>query len=150
MARYLVVANQTLGGAALAELVRSRAAPLVGSAEFHIVVPATAPADQDVPGEGDATAIAERRLRAALDRLSSVAGEAPVTGNVGSEDPMQAISDALAGNEYREIIISTLPAGVSKWLRTDLPRKVERKFGLPVSSIESTEAPPTKSEQTPR
>lgn len=139
MARYLVVANQTLGGAGLRELVRSRAQPLVGSAEFHILVPATALADQQVRLEGDAAEIAQGRLQAALEQLRSVAGEAPLTGEVGHEDPLQAISDALAEQEYREIIISTLPAGVSKWLRTDLPRKVERRFGLPVSSIESSE-----------
>jgi GABA permease len=62
---------------------------------------------------------------------------------------MQAISDALASQEYREIIISTLPAGLSKWLRTDLPRKVERKFGLRVSSIQSTEDFPIGSSPSP-
>jgi hypothetical protein len=131
MARYLVVANQTLRVAPLADLVRLR---VTEHGEFHIVVPATAQADQQVPGEGDATSIAEARLQEALNAFRSLG--AHVTGEVGHEDPMQAISDALKGQPaYTEIIVSTLPAGVSKWLRMDLPRRVERKFDLPVTTI---------------
>jgi hypothetical protein len=149
MSRYLIVANQTLGGAALTELVRSRARPYVGSAEFHIVVPATAPAHQQVPVEGEAIAIAQRRLEEALERLRAVAGDAPVTGEVGHEDPMQAITDAVANQEYDEIVISTLPAGLSRWLRTDLPHQVERKFPTIVTTIESTEGFPIASSTSP-
>ena len=141
MARYLVVANQTLGGSALETVVRSRIhtereGPVATEPELHIVVPATAPSDQQVPVEGDAISIAERRLQEAIKRLQTVG--ASVTGEVGSGDPMQAISDALgAQSGYVEIIISTLPSGPSKWLRSDLPHRAERRFGLRVTTIES-------------
>jgi hypothetical protein len=108
-----------------------------GPAEFHLIVPATAVADQHDHDEADAVAIAERRLQDALSRFRSVAEKAPVTGEVGNEDPLRAIENALAQQEYDEIIISTLPAGLSKWLHMDLARKAARKFDVPVTSVES-------------
>jgi len=145
MVRYLFVANQTLGGPALEEVVRARMKReregILGTeAEFHIVVPATAPEDQHTPSEGEARVIAAGRLEQALERLRSVGAQ--VTGEVGAEDPVQAISEAFGGQRgiesgYVEIIISTLPRGISKWLRTDLPHQIERKFDLAVTTIES-------------
>jgi hypothetical protein len=145
MPRYMLVANQTLGSGALSETVRGRlrspagARREYGPAEFHLIVPATALADQHDPDEHDAVVIAERRLQVALNHFRSVAEKAPVTGEVGHEDPMRAIENALAQQEYDEIIISTLPAGLSKWLHMDLARKAARKFDVPVTSVESVQ-----------
>jgi hypothetical protein len=95
MVRYLIVANQTLGGAEFEAAVRSRieaerrAFP-ASEPEFHIVVPATAIADMARSTEppGDATAVAQRNLVGALERLKSAGARA--TGEVGAADPMQA------------------------------------------------------------
>lgn len=136
MRRYLVVANQTLGGAALAEEVHQRAR--AGPCAFHIVVPATRPSDHLVWTEGEAHAIARQRLEQALRWFDSQGLDA--TGAVGDAKPMLAIEDALIAQVFDGIILSTLPAGVSRWLRQDLPARVSRHFGLPMRHVISQPA----------
>jgi hypothetical protein len=131
MRRYLVVANQTLGGEPLADAVRELVQK--GSSAFHVVVPATQPADHAVWTEGEAHAIAQERLDRALARFRDLGAE--VEGEVGDERPMDAIRDALRGREFAGIILSTLPPGVSRWLGQDLPHRVERTFRLPVTHV---------------
>ena len=135
--KYLIVANQTLGGGELADLVRSRAEQGAG---FHVVVPASAPAGEhgsgNGNGNGDARAASEERLQQALSRYEALG--ASVTGEVTDADPLHAIEHALAKERFGGIIISTLPAGISRWLRMDLPHRADRKFELPVIWIEAT------------
>lgn len=142
MSRVLVVANQTLGGQDLLEHVRRRME--AGDLEVSLLVPATARADRyldtRVPGinvpmdtEDDDYAEARKRLEHGLDSLRSLG--ATVDGTVGHPDPMKAIQEVLDRRSYDEIIVSTLPSGVSRWLRQDLPHKVERKFHLPVTVV---------------
>jgi cell pole-organizing protein PopZ len=131
MRRYLVVANQTLGGQHLAETVRGCLA--AGPSRFHVVVPATVPQDHAVWTEGEAHALAQQRLEAALDRFRSLGAE--VEGEVGDERPLEAIADAVREHQFDEIILSTLPPGLSRWLRQDLPHRVERQFDLPVRHV---------------
>lgn len=146
--RFLVVANQTLGGAQFTEAVKERVA--ASESEFYVVVPATAVSDQvAVPYGGDtgptktpspgehAHAIAEQRLAVALGEIRAAGGEAD--GQVGASDPLDAVRDAVGREKVDEIIISTLPLGLSKWLRRDLPRQVERLTGLPVTHITGKE-----------
>ena len=130
--RYLVVANQTLGGTGLVSTVQERAKE---GFPIDVVVPATEPADEHVPAEGTGVQHAERRLNEALERFRAVGVEA--TGTVGAADPMEAIRGALAGGGYAGIIISTLPAGISRWLHMDLPHRIEREFKLEVEWIEA-------------
>lgn len=137
MRRYLVVANQTLGGEHLTDTVRGCLA--AGPSRFHIVVPATSPDDQAAWTEGEATAIARRRLEEALERFRKLGAEAE--GEVGDENPIQAIRDVLDERGFDEIILSTLPPGLSRWLKQDLPHRVERTFDLPVTHIEGKAEP---------
>ena len=110
------------------------------AATFHVVVPATEPADEHPPVAGTASENAQRRLQEALARLKAAGVDA--TGDVGAADPMQAIGDAVKSHSYSGLIISTLPAGVSRWLHMDLPRRARREFNLPVEWIEArTDAP---------
>ena len=142
MSRVLIVANQTLGGQDLLEHVRRRME--AGDLEVSLLVPATARADRHldtrVPGinvpldtEDDDYAAARKRLEHGLESLRSLG--ATVDGTVGHSDPMRAIQEVLARGSYDEIIVSTLPSAVSRWLRQDLPHKVERKFHLPVTVV---------------
>jgi cell pole-organizing protein PopZ len=131
MRRYLVVANQTVGGEHLAEKVRACLA--VGPSRFHILVPATQPNDHAVWTEGEAQAIATRRLERALARFRELGAEAE--GEIGDEAPLQAIADAVRERDFDEIILSTLPPGLSRWLRQDLPHRVERTFEVTVSHV---------------
>jgi hypothetical protein len=131
MRRYLVVANQTLGGEHLLEKVRDYMA--AGPSTFHIVVPATSPADHAVWTEGEANALAQKRLDLAMGRFRELGAE--VDGEVGDADPMDAVRDCQAVQEYDEIILSTLPTGLSRWLKQDLPHRMERTFGVPVTHV---------------
>jgi len=138
MHRFLVVGNQTLGGSALVEVVQQRLA--AGEAQFHVVVPATPLADQEMgPGAGPeggpslqdrAYAVARQRLDRTLDRLRSLG--ATVDGEVGDPDPLEAAREAHAGFGADEVIVCTLPLGLSRWLRGNLPKRVEHALGVPV------------------
>lgn len=160
MRRYLVIANQTLGGEALAQAIRERAES--GSAHFHVVVPDTNPEDyepswvklvvtgvreetRDAVGTDDdadvataGRALAQRarhRLREMIDRILEAGGEAD--GEIGDPDPYVAVRAVLRGQAFDEVIISTMPAGVSRWLRLDLPHRVGRIFDGPVTVVEA-------------
>jgi hypothetical protein len=78
---------------------------------------------------------AQQSLAAALPRLSEAAG-GEVTGSIGDSEPLMAIQDAINLGKYDEIIISTLPLGVSRWLKLDLVSKA-RGLGLPVTHVEA-------------
>jgi hypothetical protein len=131
--RYLVVANLTLGGETLREKVRACIA--AGPSRFHVVVPATPPQEGFTWSEESARAAAQARLAEALRRFRELGAE--VDGEVGSHQPLDAIAQGLEEGLYDEIILSTLPAGVSRWLKMDLPHRVERSFGLPVTHVQS-------------
>src|SRR5213593_197731 len=125
MRRYLVVANQTLGGQPL--LTRLKALADLDEVSFFVVVPATPPPHPGAWTHGEAHAIAEKRLEVALEAFRGL-GAQEVDGCVGSQRPMDAIRDALRDQDIDEIIISTLPAGLSRWMRQDLPHRVARWF----------------------
>jgi len=131
MRKYLVVANQTLGGEHLLELIRQRAA--TNPSHFFLVVPATPTSEHMTWTEGEARSIAKRRLQEALTRFREI--DLDVDGEVGDASPLEAIRHALRGGHYDEIILSTLPPGVSRWLKLDLPHRVERAFDLPVVHV---------------
>ena len=133
MRHYLVVANQTLGGEALLSHIRE--AMSLGACAFHLVVPATPAKDHLTYTEGEATALAQARLHDGLDGLR--AEGAAVTGEVGDASPMQAIGDALRHQSFDEVILSTFPSSISRWVRLDLPQRVKRRYGLPVTHVVS-------------
>jgi hypothetical protein len=58
-----------------------------------------------------------------------------VEGDLGGSDPLEAIEKVRADRQFDEIIVTTLPQHVSRWLRADLPHQAERRFGLPVTTI---------------
>jgi hypothetical protein len=82
--------------------------------------------------------IGTRRMRAAgLDLDATI---------VGDPDPVAAVGDALSSNRYHEVIVSTLPHGVSRWLRLSLPHRLQRMTDLPVLHV-IAEPRPTRSSQ---
>ena len=131
MRRVLIVANRTAGGKHLRDEVaeRIKREPHV----FTLVVPATPPEGGGAWTDGQAHAIATRRLDAALSQLRAVGAE--IDGLVGTSRPMDAIADVLRTHAFDEIIVSTLPKGASRWLRMDLPHRAARAFGLPVIHV---------------
>jgi hypothetical protein len=129
--RYLVIANQTLGGKHLLQKIQECIAG--GPARFHVVVPATPSGEHLTWTEGEAQAIAQRRLDRALESFRDRGAEAD--GQVGDANPLLAIQDALRREEFDEIILSTLPPGASRWLKLDLLHRVERSFDVPVTHV---------------
>ena len=170
--RYLVIANETVGGDDLLEEVRKREGE---SAAFHVVVPAgtevgrggdddqelaagggsgptvgdprvrdheTVSGTTDTPPGGPASAHegdlppADRAriiLEHVLGRLERVAKQ--VTGEVVPTDAVEAAEAAVAGGEYREVILATPPAGGSKLVGQDLPSRVEKVVDVPVTTV---------------
>jgi hypothetical protein len=128
----LIVAYRTAATPLLLDAVRSRAArPPVS---FTVLVPR--------PYWDPDTEEAALTLELALPLLDQAAGD-HVDGVVGDPDPFVAVKDVLACERFDEVIVSTLPARVSHWLRRDLPSRVEQ-LGLPVTVVtakESTRGP---------
>ena len=137
MPRYLVVANQTLVSTELMERVWQRLEGDVSN--FHLVVPATRLRQSWTWTNGRAHAFASERLRAALDHFAAIGVEA--TGEVGDANPMAAISDCMLAARFDGIILSTLPPGRSEWLKQDLPSRVGRAFGVPVTHVVAGRVP---------
>jgi len=153
MRRYLVVANQTLQAAELRDELRKRIS--AGPCSFFVIVPDTKAARYDPVAAGgvlpqpgmwwwatyyaraatdeEATAQARERLGLMLTGLAELG--VPVKGDLGSSDPLEAIEEACADRQFDEIIVTTLPQHVSRWLRAGLPHHAERRFGLPVTTI---------------
>jgi hypothetical protein len=130
--RVLVVAHRTAATPALLDAVRERAAR--GPCAFTLLVPNVAHGlHRVVDAEDQAQDEAQAVLELALPLLEEAAG-APVEGIVGDPEPLNAVQDAVNLRGFDEIIISTLPARVSRWLRLDLPHKVGG-LGLPVTTI---------------
>jgi hypothetical protein len=121
--RVLIVAYRTAATPALLEAVRDRAAR--APACFTLLVPR--------PYWDPDTEEAALTLELALPQLDQAADDR-VEGLVGGPDPFVAVQDALAREPFDEVIVSTLPARVSHWLRRDLPSRVEQ-LGVPVTVV---------------
>ena len=134
--RVLVVANRTAATPALLDAVRERAAR--GPATFTLLVPHTSRGlHRLVDPEDQGTSEAQSVLELALPLLEDAAG-GPVEGLVGDPEPLAAIQDAVNLHGFDEIIISTLPTRVSRWLHLDLPSKAAG-LGLPVTTVVAKE-----------
>lgn len=139
-ARVLVVAHRTAATPALLDAVRERAAQ--GGATFTLLVPKPVHGvDRVADPEDVSSEEAQMTLDLALPLLEDAAG-GPVEGVIGAPNPMDAISDAVNKHGYDEVIISTLPQRVSRWLHLDLPHKVAG-LGLPVTTITASDRAPT-------
>jgi hypothetical protein len=136
-ARVLVVAHRTAATPQLLEAVSARAA--AGPAQFTLLVPRVAHGlHRVVDPEDSGDAEAQMVLELALPLLEEAAG-APVEGKIGDPNPNDAIHDAMNIDGYDEIIISTLPARVSRWLHADLPSKL-KPLGVPVTTVTAKSA----------
>jgi hypothetical protein len=131
---YLVVANQTLGGPKLRDEITKRLT--AGPSSFYVLVPNTRIAAYEPAGLApmpDTTEEAQHRLDQLLANLHNLGVKAE--GALGDANPLKAIAEVLASRQFDEVLLSTLPHHVSKWLRMDLPHRVQRRFGLPVTTI---------------
>jgi hypothetical protein len=119
----LIVAHRTAATPTLLEQVRARAA--AGPCTFTLLVPR--------PLWDADTEEAEITLELAIPLLEEAAGGS-VAGLTGDGDAFHAVADVLGSGSYDEVIISTLPARISRWLHIDLPARVQR-LGFPVTVV---------------
>lgn len=161
MPRFLVIANKTLMGPEVQASIRERATE---DAIFHILVPDAESSASDsnvgmfLPTAGtgsvafpagvnvDEPTRRSERSDGARVRLHEVMGlvmgtGAEVYGTIGPADPIGEIREMIAAHDFDEILLSTLPSGISRWLRQDLPSRVRRAFDGPVTVIDAR--PPT-------
>jgi hypothetical protein len=131
MSTALIVANQTLPSQALADAIVQRIRS--GVTTFHVVVPAT-PIGGGMTWDEDAS---RREAKDRLDRFLKhlVARGVEATGEVGDRDPIAAVRDALRGRTVDEIVLSTLPPGISRWLGQDVPSRLRGSVGVPVDVV---------------
>ena len=95
------------------------------------VDPTVFPSAAEIRDEG--VAVARSNLETELSRLRELGASAD--GAVGDPNPMVAIERAVAEHQFDEIILSTLPPGISRWLAMDLPHRVRRKTNIPLTVI---------------
>ena len=130
--RVLVVANETVGGGELLELLGRKAEGV--SEEMLLVCPALNSRVRTWTSDEDgARASAQERLDASLARL----GEAGVSarGEIGDGDPLQALEDALRLFPADEIVVSTHPPGRSNWLEQGVVEQARVRFDVPVTHV---------------
>jgi hypothetical protein len=123
--RILVVANRTAATPTLLDEVKRRVQH--GPASYALLVP-------DAPSKDHV----DWTLELALPLLERAAGSAVEGLSAEGDDVMDAIRSVVQGGQFDEIIISTLPKRVSRWLRRDLPSQV-KQLGLPVTVVTSPE-----------
>jgi CIC family chloride channel protein len=129
--RILLVGNRTLGHPSIAEAVAARVRTAHGGLHVNVVVP-TGPHDGN--GEVD-------RLQAQLEALRALGCTA--AGEVVPARPVAAVRQVLRSEPYDEVILATLPPGVSAWLRMDAGARIERLSRLPVTHVIAAEDQPS-------
>jgi hypothetical protein len=135
--RVLVVAHKTAATPALIAAVRERAA--AGDASFTLLVPNAAHGlHRMVDAEDVDHSEADQIVALAVPLLEEAVG-GPVESRVGDANPLDAIHDAVNADGFDEIIISTLPTRVSRWVKLDLPSKLSG-LGLPITVVNARES----------
>ena len=131
MRTILAVANETIGGQSMIEAVMEKASG--GDARIVICVPRAQPRHGNIIYDDAVYDAAQIRIDLARGFLRQQGIDA--VGDVGDPDPYTATMDAVAEFAPDEIIISTLPAQASGWLRRDLIERIEGATGLPVTHV---------------
>jgi hypothetical protein len=135
MAKVLVVANRTAECEELQQALKERAEK-GDDVKFTLVVP-SAHGLAKAAGSDDAVHDAEGHINNAVKSLREAGLD--VEGRIGDPDPVAAVADAANGESFDEVIVSTLPTHLSKWLHLDLPRKAAHATGLPVTHVVGSE-----------
>jgi hypothetical protein len=136
-ASVLVMANRTAESPELLEALKSRAAQ--GDCEFTLLIPSTPHGISWAADMSAGAGEAEHHRQAFLDELRGE-GIDVKDAKVGDPEPLAAAQDAVNFGSFDEVIVSTLPLHVSKWLKLDLPSKVKAATGLPVTHVVASDA----------
>jgi len=131
MRAFLVVANQTLTSDSLADAITARMRD--GPIRTYVVVPLSPVGGRLTWDEEKSRTAARERLDEVLGRLRGMGADAD--GEVGDRDPVSAVRDALRHVEVEEVIVSTLPKGLSRWLGEDVPSRLRDSVHVPVTVV---------------
>ena len=130
MRRILVIANRTLCEEHLLDELRARRA--AGAVAFHLLVPASHPAGSWTDAQAELAA--RERLEEVLATLASCGIGA--TGEIGDASPVQAVDDLQRrGEHFDEVIVSTLPVGMSRWVARSVVSRLRTHTGVPVTHV---------------
>jgi hypothetical protein len=130
MKTILVIANETLGGAKLLEVIKERAG---SDSRVVVCVPRNRPKHGNIIYDDFVFDAAKVRIDLARRFLRDLGINA--VGDIGDPDPYTAAMDAVAEHRPDEIIVSTYPATISGWLRRDLIERIQQASGLPVTHV---------------
>jgi hypothetical protein len=140
MAKYLLVAHQTAQAPELLAAAKKLAAA-DAKAEFSLLVPATPIGNLLVWEEGETMDVAQSTAQSAADSLERH-GIKIVRVKVGDADPVLAVDDMLREEPYETIVLSTLPIGISRWVKMDVVSRLRRQHpALRVLHVTSETAP---------
>jgi nucleotide-binding universal stress UspA family protein len=148
MARYLIVANQTIGGEQLTAKLDELSG--AGPCTFRFLVPVTdteglhqwdyPPIDRVIPDAHQiAAALAQGRLDHELGRLRRSGIDA--SGEVVEALPVGRAQELLDEEHFDGVVVSTLPRRLSRWLVMDLPHRIARLSDVPVTHVEGNAGP---------
>jgi hypothetical protein len=132
MAEVLVLANETIGGEALLDAIKERAAQ-GDDVSFFVVVPQARPRFGNVIYDEAVRDSAQVRVDLALEFMEDEGIRG--AGEVGDQDPFNAAMDAVRARPISEILVSTLPTTQSAWLKRDLIERLEQATGKPVKHV---------------
>jgi hypothetical protein len=134
MHHVLIVANQTVGGDALAALVLERAAK--EETAFHLVVPIhhhrPAPSTATIRPPSDRV-VAHQRLAYGIEWLEGLGVVA--SGEVAEDESVNSFTEVIARRPVDEVVVSTLQSSLSRWLKIDLPSRIGRHVNVPVTVV---------------
>jgi hypothetical protein len=125
--KLLVVANQTADSDELVQHLVDRAER--GQIEVTLVV----------PSDRGGREAARQRLGLALKRMRDAGLWAD--GAIGDGEPVHAVLDAYDPHEHDEIVVSTFPARLSRWVGCDVPHRIAQATGALVRHVEAAERP---------
>jgi nucleotide-binding universal stress UspA family protein len=131
MTRLLAVAHQTAETDEFLEAVRSAA---TDGSEVVLLIPATPVKHLTSWTSGESRAIAREKAEK-VRRLLEESGVEVVDARVGDPDPYQAVLDEVAVDQYDEVVVSTFPPGISRWLGADLINRLNRSLDVPVTHV---------------
>jgi hypothetical protein len=149
MSNVLIVGNRSLGGSELAALIAERVDE--SPCRAHLVVPVPNPVASAVAVGASAPDMAptlsrdieddrraaQEQLEFGLAWLTGLGAEA--TGQLSLDaDTPTAVAHLVETIGFDEVIVSTLPTKVSRWLRQDLPCRIGRKVSIPVTVVSTT------------
>jgi hypothetical protein len=144
-AGVLVLANVTAASGDLIDAIKQRAAK--GPIEVTLLM----------PGQGPGLA-GKEAVRDRLDEALAAWREAGIeaAGVCGDANPMDALAETWDPRRHDEVIVSTLPGQSSRWIQGDLPSRVARLTGAPVTHVvandmrpEPNVGPPPEHETSP-